>query len=352
MGVPVLIRRVAVPLAAVLLLAAGCGDSDDDEGSAATTGAPETTETTVPVPDGIEVGAGVNDPDDSTIAVLQFLPAQISVEVGTSVTWDWNGTEPHSVTFLAPGMEIPNPESDDSMFAPTPPTGPYDGTALVNSGLQPLGPTAPTPLELTFANAGTYEYHCVIHPQMVGEVTVVEAGGDADTPAEVAQRRADEQAQWLEEGRAAKAEFEAAAPTSVQNPDGTTTWTVLMGASTPHTDILAFAPNPAEAKAGDTVTFLNKSSAPHTASFFGAGAEPIVDPTDPRTDAPAPGPSPQALSSAGFFNTGLLPPDAPPGAGPPEAVRTFSFTVPDAGSYSYVCILHSPSKMIGTITVT
>jgi plastocyanin len=122
-----------------------------------------------------------------------------------------------------------------------------------------------------------------------------------------------------------------------------------MGASTPHTDILAFSPTPAAVKAGDKVTFLNDSGAPHTASFFGEGSTPIVDPTDPRTDAPAPGPSPQTLSAKGFFNTGLLPPNAPPGSGPPEAVRKFTFNIPAAGDYAYVCILHSPSTMVGTI---
>lgn len=340
-------RRAVVALAAVLLLAAACGDDDDN--AADTT---STTKTSVEVPDGIVVGAGVNDPEDTNVAVLEFMPETVSVQVGTPVTWEWNGPEPHSVTFLAPGQELPEPGSDPSLFDPTPATGPYDGSAFVNTGLQPLGPDAPAPFELSFSKAGTYPYYCVIHPLMTGQVTVAEAGGDVDSPADVAERRADEQDQWLTDGRAAKAALVGAEPTREANPDGSSTWTVLMGATTEHADILAFAPTPAEAKAGDTVKFLNESGAPHTASFFGEGAEPITSPLDPRTDAPAPGPSPQALSKSGFFNTGLLPPNAPPGSGPPEAVRSFSFTLPDAGTYSYVCILHSPSQMVGQITVT
>lgn len=349
-------RAGAAALLALALVAAGCGDSDDDsdEGQAVTTTTAEETTTTaaVEVPDGIVVGAGMNDPDDPTIAVLAFMPAALTVEAGTPVQWEWNGAEPHSVTFLAAGQTLPEPGSDPSLFGPTPPTGPYDGTGFVNSGLQPLGPTAPAPFEMTFSTPGTYSYYCVIHPQMVGEVTVEAAGATVDSPATVAEARAAEGAQWLEEGRDAKAELVAADPVKEDNADGTTTWTVLMGASTAHTDILAFAPTLAGLKAGDTVRFLNTSGAPHTASFFGEGAEPIVSPIDPKVDPPAPGPSPQALSAKGFFNTGLLPPDAPPGAGPPEAVRSFSFTVPDAGSYSYVCILHSPSQMVGTIEAT
>ncbi|HEX4528138.1 MAG TPA: hypothetical protein VIA11_01895, partial [Acidimicrobiia bacterium] len=44
---------------------------------------------------------------------------------------------------------------------------------------------------------------------------------------------------------------------------------VKLGASTAHTDVLAFAPTPKNVKAGDHVTFVNNSSAPHTASFGG-----------------------------------------------------------------------------------
>jgi plastocyanin len=342
-------RRGLVAVAAVSLLAAGCGDDDDDAADDETT---TTEEGAAEVPEGIVIGAGINDPEDVNIAVLEFLPEAVSVEVGEAVTWEWNGPEPHSVTFLEPGQELPPPGSDPALFEPTPPTGPYDGSTFVNSGLQPLGPDAPAPFEMTFAAAGEYPYFCVIHPLMTGALTVVEAGGEVDTPEDVADRAADERDQWLEDGRAAKAALVEAEPASTTNDDGSTTWTVEMGATTEHVDVLAFAPTPAEAAAGDTVTFVNNSGAPHTASFFGEGADPITSPLDPRTDAPAPGPSPQTLSAAGFFNTGLLPPNAPPDAAPPEAVRSFSFVIPEAGTYSYVCILHAPSQMVGVLEVT
>ena len=344
---------VAAAALVVLMMAAGCGDSGDSSAGTTTTAAEATTTSaSVDVPDGIVVGAGINDPDDSTIAVLEFMPETVSVEVGTPVEWEWSGTEPHSVTFQAEGDTRPAPGTPEegALFGPTPPVGDFDGTSLANSGLQPLGPTEPAPFTMTFAEPGTYSYFCVIHPKMTGEVTVVAAGEDSDDPASVAERRASDQAKWLKEGRDLKAEFVAAEPVSAKNDDGTTTWTVKMGTTSEHTDILAFSPTPTQIKAGDTVKYLNDSEAPHTASFFGTGAEPINNPVDPRVAPPAPGPSPQTLSSEGFFNTGQLPPNAPAGSGPPEEARTFSFVVPTAGSYGYVCILHAPSKMVGTIT--
>ena len=96
--------------------------------------------------------------------------------------------------------------------------------------------------------------------------------------------------------------------------------------------------------------FVNNSGAPHTASFAGRQQLP-QDPTSPQVAAPAPGPSPQTLNATDLFNTGLLPPNAPPGSGPPEPARSFTFVVPTAGTYSYVCILHAPSSMAGSIKV-
>jgi len=157
-----------------------------------------------------------------------------------------------------------------------------------------------------------------------------------------------EQGQWLAEGNEAYDKLMAATPVQTKNRDGSTTWKVEMGASTPHTDILAFAPVPAAVKHGDKVTFVNNSMAPHTASFFNQ-TPPIMNPEDPAAQKAAPGPSPQKLNNKDLFNTGVLPPNAPPGAGPPEAARSFTFSVPTAGDYQYICIFHAPSGMAGMI---
>lgn len=331
------------PLVAVMVLVGGLSAAC----SSSSTKAASSTSTTAVPPSAIPVQAGINDPNNRTVAVLQFMPAKVTVAVGETVAWSWAGTtEPHSVTFVNPGRTLP-PPGDTSVFAPAPPTGPYDGSTFVNSGLQPLGPPPAKDFSMTFSKVGSYTYHCVIHPNMNGTVDVVAAGAHVDQVADVNARKSAEQAQWLAEGEAA-AQTLTAAPASSANPDGTTTWTVQMGTSTPHTDVLAFAPTPAKVKAGDKVTFVNGSSAPHTATFFN-NTPPILSPEDPATAKPAPGPSPQPLTATGLYNTGRLPPDAPPGAGPPLAARSFTFTVARAGTYAYVCILHAPSAMGGTI---
>ncbi len=303
---------------------------------------------------GVTVQAGINAPKDPNIAVLQFMPAKVTVKVDTPVTWSWKGTiEPHSVTFVAPGQQLPPPGSDTSYFGPTPPTGPYDGESFVNSGLQPIPPAKAKPFTMTFGTAGKFSYYCVIHPGMIGEVDVV-TSGKTDTRKQAAARGAAEAKRWVKEGTAAKKKLVSTKRHSAGNSDGTRTWTIEMGATTKHTDILAFAPTPKKIKAGDHVKFLNNSQAPHTGTFAGK-QEPITNPIGPQTDNPTPGPSPQTLDTTALFNTGLIPPNAsagPDSPPPPKSVRSYTYVVPDKGKYPYYCILHTLSGMAGTIRAT
>ena len=74
-----------------------------------------------------------------TIKDLAFTPATTSVPTGSKVTWTNNDTTAHTVTF---------DDGDGGNLAP--------------------GAT----FDQTFTTAGTFEYHCTIHSQMKGTVTV------------------------------------------------------------------------------------------------------------------------------------------------------------------------------------
>ena len=216
----------------------------------------------------VKLKGGLNDPKDPNIAVLEFLPESVKVATGTTVTWKIAGPEPHSVTFVPPGTEPPTVEQDPSLFTPTPATGPYDGTTMVNSGVLPLGETSQVlKFSMSFAKPGKYTYYCVLHPNMVGTLEVT--SGAEDSQQKITKAGNAETKKYLAEGEAAKRKLLAAKPKQTKNSDGSTTYNVELGASTAHTDVLAFAPTPKNVKSGDHVTFVNNSSAPHTASFGG-----------------------------------------------------------------------------------
>jgi plastocyanin len=296
-------------------------------------------------PTEVSLKAGLNDPKDPNIAVLEFLPESINVAKGTTVTWEIAGPEPHSVTFVPPGTDVPpSADKDPSLFSPTPATAPYDGTTLVNSGVLPLGDaTTVQKFSMSFGKTGSYTYYCALHPNMVGTVQVTD--DTQDSQQQITKSGNSQTKKYLAEGEAAKQNLLAAKPKQTKNSDGSTTFNVEMGASTGHTDVLAFAPTPRNVKTGDHVTFVNNSAAPHTASFGGT-LVPTVSILPDVMNA-VPGPSPQTLAQGVYLNTGWLSPKTK--QGPALAARSYTYDVPGPGKYTYACVLHLASGMAGEI---
>jgi plastocyanin len=79
-------------------------------------------------------------PYSINIQGFAFSPATLTIPVGSVVTWTNKDGIPHTVT------------SD---------TGAFNGS--VNAG---------TSFSFTFSQAGTFAYHCAIHPSMVAKVIV------------------------------------------------------------------------------------------------------------------------------------------------------------------------------------
>jgi plastocyanin len=79
-----------------------------------------------------------------SIKNMAFNPGSVSVTTGATITWSNNDTTIHTVT------------ADDGSF---------------NSGNIAIGAT----YTKVFSTAGTFSYHCTIHPEMTGKVVVTTA---------------------------------------------------------------------------------------------------------------------------------------------------------------------------------
>ncbi len=77
-----------------------------------------------------------------SIASFSFSPATLSVKVGTRVVWTNNDNVPHTIT--------------------------SDSGSLLDSKTIAPGQS----FSFTFTSAGTFNYHCSIHPMMKGAVVV------------------------------------------------------------------------------------------------------------------------------------------------------------------------------------
>ena len=126
----------ALAIVITLFSAAACGSSSNSTPSSPSTAAttPSSTSTGPSVTAGIPGGASV-------LSTTAFGANPLTVAVGTTVAWTNNDSIAHTST------------ADNSQW---------------NSGTINPGQT----FRFTFAAAGTYSYHCTIHPNMVGKVTV------------------------------------------------------------------------------------------------------------------------------------------------------------------------------------
>jgi amicyanin len=84
--------------------------------------------------------------DKVEIKNFAFSPADITVKVGTKVTWTNSDSTPHTVTADTSSADAPSSEQ-------------------LGSGQS---------YSFTFTKAGTYTYHCELHPNMTGKVVVTE----------------------------------------------------------------------------------------------------------------------------------------------------------------------------------
>lgn len=123
------IRRLALGGTLTLMLALGaCGDDDDADDAGGDAGADSS---------GDEAAGG----DAVQILDFQFMPPDLTVEVGSTITFTNDDGFAHTA------------EADDGSFD----TGNLDGGAAG---------------EITFDEAGEYPYFCAIHNYMKGTITV------------------------------------------------------------------------------------------------------------------------------------------------------------------------------------
>src|SRR5918999_2478371 len=85
-------------------------------------------------------------PGSASLTTDAFSPNPIQVSVGTTITWTNDDAQPHTVNSGENGT----------------PSGLFDS---------PIMPTAAT-FEHTFTEAGEVPYFCILHPNMVGTVSV------------------------------------------------------------------------------------------------------------------------------------------------------------------------------------
>ncbi len=335
-------------------------------------------------------------------AFLAYYPKEVSVHPGDTVQFDLaDSGEPHTVTFgtlvdsgmaalktwTDPNTQPPDlaklpvllpqgpgdanqvaanpcfvasgdPPADATAACPSTDQPAFDGTqSFYNSGW--LAPDAP--FTVTFAadtKPGTYSYLCLLHgAAMSGSITVVDPATEVKSPGDVTAEGeaqiADVVAKLAPAVTAANAAPPAMAGVFSQDvqeafsttftPDpiaipvgGSVTW-LFLG---PHT-VSFNAPQSAvnvRVEAPDGTVHLNEAAA---APSGGPGAPPPAGPPDPS--APPTLVDAGTWDGTGFLSSGIIV------SFPPAPLYQYKVTFSKAGTYKYVCLVHT--DMQGTVKV-
>lgn len=319
--------------------------------------------------------AGAESPDHA-IQVIAFLPNEMWIHAGDSVTWSFPTPEPHSATFLTPGLVRPPFTVGCPGTNTTPDPSSFDNSSCVNSGrITSVGTT----YTVTFPKPGNYRLVCLVHVNMTGTIHVLNASLPLPHDQAFYDSEGSKQARALltdrdgtprgkrEEARGESDEVSvhghhhmviAATGEAVSTPGGVNSVTVMR-----------FMQPSVTIHAGETVEWNSLDVSGHTITF---GTEPanVTPQTPPSTNvfADADGARHAIIYSitdnvhsgfiaqAGHERIGIAqagPPTAPLVSPPLPAgpVTRFRVTFINPGVYPYICAFHDQLGMKGEVIV-
>jgi plastocyanin len=313
------------------------------------------------------LGVGAQSYDGAHQA-MAFLPNEIWISEGDSITWTTHAGEGHTVTFLLPTEHRPVFPAGPAVTA-SPST--FDGTSGdVNSGTMCDGSLQqvdecdnPTPglktFTVNFPKAGNYVLVCLIHADMTGTVHVLAKGTPLPHLQGYYTALAWSQAHDVlhEDGTPlsqivtplADARHEVVTPGEVTATGGGKQYEVLM----------RFLPSKIYIHKGDTVEWTNTNPVEsHTVTFVGpGGAEPgfpgILALVGGTLDADSAGHGTISDPKSPYVYSDFIQ-SAPQYQGGqaqllPHLRTRVTFTT--AGTYEYFCALHDELGMKGTVVV-
>ncbi len=340
-----IIMLCAVAAAVVVGLVAGAAASF---AQSATPAASPTVAATATTESGPALTAKVGE-SEAGYSVNAFLPQNLTVRTGTTVTWQFDWYEPHMIVLdnglTNADLTGPEPAVDESPFD-------FNGyRKYVYSGLIIGDPDDPPTFAIKFEKSGTYKILCLIHPGMTGTVTVADDGG-VDTQSAADGRATQEYANLIAPLKAA-ATAAAKKPQKVTTqPDGSKVHEVDMlpavaGPNGTNNFVQQYVPETATIAVGDSVKWVNDTPDNiHTVTFSwqNGGFDPNT--TDLTTLPPVTPTANTFDGSTEYINSGIL-------ASTPEDHSHASFTLKftKIGTYAYVCLLHLPEGMTGRVNV-
>jgi len=292
------------------------------------------------------VGAQSNNKGRQALA---FLPNEIWIHAGDSITWTFRTDEIHTVTFLKPGQIRP-PFRPVFVGCPgfSPNDSTFDGSTCVTTGPLVAGQT----FTVTFPTAGNFKLVCIVHANMTAVVHVLN----------LAEPLPHDQDFYDDEAADERHELLSDTEHDVDHRPGTPQNQVTAGigeisatAGGHETlSIMRFIRPKTVIHVGETVEWTNSDAVtPHTITFGVEPANPIPPSANVTVDADGARHALIALSSDNVHSGFIVaaPQERAGLAQSPLGVTRFRVTFTRAGVFPYICVLHDGLGMKGEVIV-
>jgi plastocyanin len=303
---------------------------------------------------------------------LAFLPNEMWIHAGDTITWTFAANENHSVSFLKVGQARPTFASGCPGGTPpngtTPDGSAFTGMNCVNSGLIA---TPGATYTVSFPTAGNYVVVCLLHTNQSGTIHVLGPMDPLPHDQDFYDRQADREEHDLlsdrDGGLRAKLREDSPGDSDDDSHQGHHDMqVVVMGAG-------EYAPTPGGAQsvskmrfgresitihAGQTVEWASSDVSGHSVQF-GAGQFSPLDPASASPDVvfthDSDGPLHAVLpSTSDNLYSGRIAPQSQERTGlgqlAPGATR-FRVTFTTPGTYPYICAYHDEIGMKGEVIV-
>jgi len=284
---------------------------------------------------------------------LAFLPNELWVHVGDSMTWTFITEEKHTVTFLKPGQVRP------PFQAGCPGTSPdgssYDGTTCLNSG--PL--VGGQRYTVSFPKAGNFRLVCLVHVDMTGMIHVLDPSEPLPRDEAFYDRQARrERSELLSDASRLERRGIATAERTAENEvsAGISEIVATTGGGSHSAAVMRFLQDTTIVHVGDTVEWTNLGpTVGHTVTFGIEPPDPVTAPPSPGVTADADGALHAVMGSpTDSVHSGLLRPAPEERVGLAQSlpgITRFRVTFTSPGIFHYICALHDDLGMVGTVIV-
>jgi plastocyanin len=291
-----------------------------------------------------KVGAQSQDKGRQALA---FLPNEIWIHAGDTVTWTFEVDEIHTVTFLTAGqVRLPFAVGCPGFSGPS---TSFDGSTCISTPTSTAGQT----FTVMFPNTGNYKLVCLVHADMTGVVHVLDTAAPLPHEQAFYDKEAAKQAQDLlsapdlaagqHHHDQSKNALAAGIGKVVGNAGGHETVSVMR-----------FLEPQIVIHAGSTVEWTNHDPVtPHTITF---GTEPAnTMPPSSNVTVDADGARNATISSpSDSVHSGFIVSAPQERIGLPQAplgTTRFRVIFTNPGVYPYKCALHDNLGMVGRIVV-